>query len=564
LSLLPAGATFLALSGWMALAGSAHGAPNSVGIQPNTATLEQAGAVVVSLSAEAPPTGLGAWEIDVKYDSSVLAVTACTSHASGACNNDFSPGTVRSSGQSADANLTGSLTLAEITFQVPGPLSQCTPLDVQVTAFVDGDDVSTSPATNDGQVCPSPATPLPAPTPTPAPEAPPCDRLSEFDPENFSDSTNIDNQWLPVTPGKELVLEGVEDGEPRRVVFIATDLIKVINDVTTVVVWQSDFADEQLKETELTFFAQDDAGNVWNLGRYIEEFESGQFLGAPNTWIAGSADAEGGVQMPADPVNADDTYLQGWAPEIDFLQCAGVIASGNSICVPLQCFQDVLVTEEHSPLDPASGHQRKYHAAGVGLAQQNLAEDPSAETISLEFHRQLEPDEVEAARSEALKLEERAYLISEAYGETSPAEVTPATEGTPAPAPVPALVLDPTPKPRSLAAVLAAVPESNGSTRPRFLPSAGGAWPVDGSSPAHWMIPLGLGVALLAAYGRGFLQRGTARSPDEETVTLRRIAQRRPSEMTWVREVLRQDRRAHSLRDGNSNVPSSDWRSRND
>src|SRR3990170_3720292 len=68
----------------------------------------------------------------------------------------------------------------------------------------------------------------------------------------------------------------------------------------------------QLVETELAFFAQDDDGNVWNLGEYPEEYENGEFVGAPSTWIAGLAGAEAGVHMLAEPRQGTGYYLQGW------------------------------------------------------------------------------------------------------------------------------------------------------------------------------------------------------------------------------------------------------------
>jgi hypothetical protein len=51
----------------------------------------------------------------------------------------------------------------------------------------------------------------------------------------------------------------------------------------TVAVWDRDFQDGELVEEELSFFAQDDGGTVWNFGEYAEEYEDGEFVGAPNT-----------------------------------------------------------------------------------------------------------------------------------------------------------------------------------------------------------------------------------------------------------------------------------------
>lgn len=559
--LLLAAAAFLTLAVWLALAGSAQGAPNSVRIQPATVTVEPGGSVTVSLAAEAPPSGLAAWQIIVMYNNSLLTATACSAHPLGSCNKDLSPDTVQSGGLAQD-NLTGQLVLAEITFQATGPAGLCSPLDVQVAAFIDADDIETNPSAAAGEICiQSSPPPTNLPTPAPTAEPPPCDRISEFDPKNFSHPTNIDNLWLPLTPGRKLVLQGVANGLPHRVVFITTDLIKVINGVRTVVLWGRDYADEELQEAELAFFAQDNAGNVWSFGRYPEEFQNGEFVGAPSTWIAGKAKAEGGVHMPADPRAGELTYLQGWAPEIGFVDCAQVIETDGAVCVPVQCYDHVLITEEGNPLDSGSGQVRKYHSLGVGVVQVSAVEDPKGEAIALMKDEQLSATEMEWARLEALKLEERAYAISEVYADTPPAELAPETAApTPTPAQMPTLTPGPTPIPRSLAAVLAAIKATNGSSRARSLPSSGGGSPISGAGSISWLIPLGIGLALLASYGRSYLRWVATKARVRASLPPANWSGQSDSEMPWVREALEMERRAYRLREIYRDTSSQDRR----
>jgi hypothetical protein len=70
----------------------------------------------------------------------------------------------------------------------------------------------------------------------------PCE---DFNPNNFSTPTKIDNQWFPLQPGTQHVYEGSteEDGEriAHRVVFTVTDLTKVIDGVRTLVIWELDY-----------------------------------------------------------------------------------------------------------------------------------------------------------------------------------------------------------------------------------------------------------------------------------------------------------------------------------
>lgn len=42
-----------------------------------------------------------------------------------------------------------------------------------------------------------------------------------------------------------------------------------------------------------------------------------------------------------------------------------------------------MITDERSPLEPESGHQRKYNAPGAGTVQVGAVEDPEGETLVL-------------------------------------------------------------------------------------------------------------------------------------------------------------------------------------
>ena len=120
------------------------------------------------------------------------------------------------------------------------------------------------------------------------------------------------------------------------------------------------------------------------------EYEDGKFSGAPDTWISGLGKAEPGNLMLADPQLGTPEYLQGWSPDIDFLDCAKVYKVQQKTCVPVGCYENVLITDERSPLEPDSGHQRKYYAQGGALS--GLAvDDPEGETPRAGQGFQVEP-----------------------------------------------------------------------------------------------------------------------------------------------------------------------------
>ena len=128
--------------------------------------------------------------------------------------------------------------------------------------------------------------------------------------------------------------------------------------------------------------------------------------------------------MPADPNVGTSPYLEGRSPEIEFLDCAKVFETGQNTCEPFNCYQNVLVIDEWSPLDPDGGHQRKYYAPGVGNIQIGAVGDPEGETLVLVEVAQLCSWARVKVNEEALKLDWRAYRISELYRHTLPAIYT--------------------------------------------------------------------------------------------------------------------------------------------
>lgn len=237
-------------------------------------------------------------------------------------------------------------------------------------------------------------------------------RQEDFNRKSFSNPTVIDNRFIPLIPGTKMVLTGKAlDGKTvveRRVVTTVTDLTKVVNGVKSVVVWQRDFTGGQLSESELAFHAQDDAGNVWNLGEYPEEFEDGAFVGAPSTWLAGVAKAKAGILLRTDPRAGTRSYIEGSAPEIDFLDKARVSMVDQDTCVPLVCYDHVLVITESNPLEKTSARQLKFYAPEVGNVRVEPVNDPEGETLQLVSLTELSSKALARADESALQLDRRA------------------------------------------------------------------------------------------------------------------------------------------------------------
>jgi hypothetical protein len=251
----------------------------------------------------------------------------------------------------------------------------------------------------------------------------------DYEPSMFGDSANVDHRWYPLRPGTRLDYRGssVEDGERLRhgVTVIVTDLTKVVDGVENVVVWERDYENGELVETELALFAQDRDGNIWHMGEYPEEWEEGHFAKAP-AWVHGIAGAYAGITIPAEPREGTPGYAQGYAPPpISWVDRGRVHRTGVRTCVPEGCYGDVVVIEEFER-NVAGAFQDKYYAPGVGVVRVGWRgeNDDSKEVLVLVDSRTLSPEEMDQARTDARALEDRAYRISkDVWGTTPRAQV---------------------------------------------------------------------------------------------------------------------------------------------
>ena len=243
--------------------------------------------------------------------------------------------------------------------------------------------------------------------------------------KNFSHPTVIDNKWMPLKPGMQFNYEGVTvDDEGKRVpwgvIQIVTDLVKNINGIDTVVIWDRDYQNGRLEESELYWRAQDDQGNVWHFGEVKEVYDEDNKLIGAKTWMEGRLGARAGIMILGAPAAGTPSISQGLALGVykwdDRFQVRKV---GEKVTVPAGAFENVLVVEEWSKPELAKGAlQLKYYAPGIGYVSVGWAgNDPTKETLELVKMTQLDAQEMDRVRAEVLALENRSYL----YGrETRP------------------------------------------------------------------------------------------------------------------------------------------------
>ena len=248
----------------------------------------------------------------------------------------------------------------------------------------------------------------------------------DFDPNAFSNPTIIDNGWMPMLPGTKWIYEGftVEDDEevPHRIEFTVTDLTKEIDGIETVVVYVVDISDDQLVEAEIAFYAQDDDSNVWYFGEYPEEYEDGELVDSP-AWLHGREDAKAGIKMMANQQLGTPPYFQGWGPAVEWTDYAKVVEIVQETCVPVDCYDGVLLIAESS-LEEEDAYQLKFYAFNVGNVRVGWkGADATQEELELVKFFQLGPDALAEIRALALELEANAYENAESvFGDTPPSQ----------------------------------------------------------------------------------------------------------------------------------------------
>jgi len=254
----------------------------------------------------------------------------------------------------------------------------------------------------------------------------PTQQHENFDRSNFDDPTNMTNEWMPLNPGTRYIYEGTtlsDENEPlsHRVEIHVTDLTKEIDGIEAVVCWDLDYSDEQLVEAELAFFAQDNDGNIWRMGEYPVEYEEGKVVAA-NCWISGIDSAVAGISMRGNPEIGSPSYSQGWGPGVGFTDRGQVYQFEPETCVPLDCYNHVLVIRETSLAEP-DAFQLKFWAKGVGNIRVGWGGggEKTQEILELVEIQKLDQDALAEVRKKAKKLEEHAYEFSkDVYGKTSP------------------------------------------------------------------------------------------------------------------------------------------------
>ena len=188
-----------------------------------------------------------------------------------------------------------------------------------------------------------------------------------IDPASFV--STVDNAYFPLVPGTVLVYEGTSDGEREVVTIHVTRETKQILGVTCIVVRDTVKVAGELKEDTFDWYAQDLDGNVWYMGEDTKEYENGKVSSTEGSWEAGVNGALPGVIMPAHPEVGLAYTQEHYAGEAE--DKGKIVATGESVTVPFGSYDEVVVTEDWTPLEPAVREHKSY-APGVGVVFEEI------------------------------------------------------------------------------------------------------------------------------------------------------------------------------------------------
>jgi hypothetical protein len=186
-----------------------------------------------------------------------------------------------------------------------------------------------------------------------------------LDPADFT--TQIDNQYWPMTPGSKWVYRETNTrGEEEKVMVEVTNKTKTIaNGVEARVVRDTVTANGVPVEVTDDWYAQDSEGNIWYLGEDTQEYINGKPGPKTGSFEAGVDGAQAGIAMPANPqpgTSYRQEYYEGEAED----KGAIVTIGEEQVQVPFGFFdKGVVMTRDLVPTEPRV-QELKFYAPGIG------------------------------------------------------------------------------------------------------------------------------------------------------------------------------------------------------
>ncbi|HEX5758102.1 MAG TPA: hypothetical protein VF121_02810 [Thermoanaerobaculia bacterium] len=187
------------------------------------------------------------------------------------------------------------------------------------------------------------------------------------------------NPYLQLRPGRQLVLEGEEDGTEVRAEVTMLHQLETIHFTTakgvprTVVarvMEEREFEDGEIVEVSRNWVARCvETSNIFYFGEEVDDYEDGVLVGHEGAWRAGVDGAQPGLLMPGSFL-LGARYYQEVAPDVAEDRGENV-RMGFAVSVPAGIFTECVQVDETNPLDDPTGEEVdvKVHCPGVGIVR---------------------------------------------------------------------------------------------------------------------------------------------------------------------------------------------------
>lgn len=198
--------------------------------------------------------------------------------------------------------------------------------------------------------------------------------LTVCDPEPGALTTEITNPYFPLPVGRQLVLEGMDDGTQIRVEMTVLNETEAVAGVQTRVVEEAEYEDGALIEMSRNFFAQAADGTVCYFGEDVDDYKNGAVVGHGGAWRAGVGENRPGIIMPGNPV-PETKFYQEYAPGIAE-DMSAIVGFEESFSVLVGDYTNVLHAIDWNPLEGDNGAdaEDKYYAPHIGLIVDDVVE----------------------------------------------------------------------------------------------------------------------------------------------------------------------------------------------
>jgi hypothetical protein len=212
----------------------------------------------------------------------------------------------------------------------------------------------------------SSTTPRESTSSTPAGDINPADYTAKVDHSLFS----LSSYRLQLFEGSERdsnTGKSIKTRIEKRVL----DQTEVVAGVPVAVVEVKEYANDELVETTLDYFAQHRDGSVWYFGERIDDYENGKIAGHEGQWLAGEGNAKPGLYLPARPVVGQE-FAQERAPGVAEDRST-ILAVGVAVTTPAGSFTDCIRVKDYAPLSKVD--EFKFYCPRVGIVRE---EEPNA------------------------------------------------------------------------------------------------------------------------------------------------------------------------------------------